>query len=474
MQIWINCWKQQKKCGIRVVLDLVVNHCSDEHIWFQKAKEDPHCEESGYFYFTRTANGKEPNNWRSNFGGSVWSQLPDGRWYYHTFSPKQPDLNWENPKLRQKIYDMINWWLEKGVSGFRVDAITFIKKDITFQSKPTDDGSRYPVEKLVDYPGIGTYLTEMREKTFQPHNCMTVAEAPGVTQKAFRRYTGENGYFSMILDFEWDDMEDETDKSSIGAAERWKKKLLDSQSFVSQNGWSGVFLENHDQSRCVNKFLEEKNRNFASASALATLYFFLHGTPIIYQGQEIGMTNAVWHNIEEMQDVRAKRTYQEALDQQKDANAVFRYFSEWGRDNARTPMQWSAGTNAGFTSGTPWMIIQNNYVCLNVMKQEKNPNSLLSYYKKLTRLRRSAAYKDVFAEGNFSPLLREIPGVIAYERTLKSQSIFVVVNFTDRSIKIPLQAETCLINNGNQPLTKGPNMQLEPYQAVVLSKKSEI
>lgn len=171
--------EEAQKRKIKIILDLVVNHCSDQHEWFQKAMKDPNCEEASYFYFRTTENDKEPNNWRSNFGGSVWSRLPDGRWYYHTFAKEQPDLNWECKELRQKIYEMINWWLEKGIAGFRIDAITFIKKDLSFASRPTNDGELYPVEKLTDYKGIGTFLDEMKEQCFDKYNCMTVAEAPG-------------------------------------------------------------------------------------------------------------------------------------------------------------------------------------------------------------------------------------------------------------------------------------------------------
>ena len=319
--------EEAQKRKIKIILDLVVNHCSDQHEWFQKAMKDPNCEEASYFYFRTTENDKEPNNWRSNFGGSVWSRLPDGRWYYHTFAKEQPDLNWECKELRQKIYEMINWWLEKGIAGFRIDAITFIKKDLSFASRPTNDGERYPVENLTDYKGIGTFLDEMKEQCFDKYNCMTVAEAPGVDDAAFERYAGKNGYFSMIFDFGWENMEGENDKSSIHAVERWKKKMFTHVAHNSGIGWSAIFLENHDQSRCLNKFLERENISFYSASALASIYFFLYGTPFIYQGQEIGMTNVKWKNINDMDDIRAKRTYEEAVGQGKDPEEVLAYFS---------------------------------------------------------------------------------------------------------------------------------------------------
>lgn len=463
--------QEAKKRDLKVILDLVLNHCSDEHVWFQKAIREPESEEAGYFYFQRTADGKQPNNWRSNFGGSVWTELPDGRWYYHTFSYKQPDLNWENPKLREQIFTMINWWLEQGVSGFRVDAITFIKKDLTFASRKTVDGLRYPVEKLENYPGIGTFLGEMRDKTFQKHHCLTVAEAPGVSKEDFCNYAGENGYFSMIFDFAWESMEEESDKSSTKAIERLKKKMFDSQRFTSQHGWSGLFLENHDQSRCLNRYLEEKDRNFQSASALATLYFFLHGTPYIYQGQEIGITNARWNSIEEMNDVRAKTIYEEGIEQGKQAKELLQYFNDCGRDNARIPMQWDDSENAGFTTGKPWLKLHEKYKKVNVKLQEENPDSLLQYYKKLIALHKQNPYEELLAEGDFTPILEEKAGLFAYERRWNQSSLTVVVNFTGNEMKIPSTNENIILNNYPKSDKGEDGYLLQPYQALVLEGK---
>lgn len=470
------------KRGMKVILDLVVNHCSDEHQWFVKAKQDPDCEEAGYFYFRRKEDGGEPNNWRSNFGGSVWTELPDGRWYFHTFSKKQPDLNWENPKLREKIYEMINWWLEKGVAGFRVDAITFIKKDLTFASRETEDGLRYPIENLTDYPGIGDFLAEMKEKCFDLHDCMTVAEAPGVGEETFRRYAGEHGYFSMIFDFTWENMEGEADKSSVEAVERWKQRILKSQRFTSEIGWNGLFLENHDQSRCVNKYLEKDQIGYAGASAMAVMYFYLYGTPFIYQGQEIGMTNAVWNSIEEMDDVRAKGMYQEALEQKQDPQKVLEYFGELGRDNARTPMQWCDEKNAGFTEGTPWLKVNENYQGINVKAQEARDDSLLAFYRRLTALRHQEPYASVFAEGTVRPVMEELPAVIAYEREWNGRTVTVAVNFKKTEQEIPaihgaLSAAgnptegTCLLSNEGEPERIGERYLLKAYQAVVFDGK---
>lgn len=462
---------ESRKRGMKIILDLVVNHCSDQHAWFQKALKEPESEEAGYFYFMKTEDGKEPNNWRSNFGGSVWTELPDGRWYYHTFSKEQPDLNWENPRLRQEIYQMINWWLEKGVAGFRVDAITFIKKDLSFLSREPEKGHRYPIENLTDYPGIGDFLTEMKEQCFGRYACMTVAEAPGVLKDHLSNYAGEDGYFSMIFDFSWENMEDETDKSSVEAVERWKKKIFDSQQTASAIGWNGIFLENHDQSRCVNKFLENKDLNFYSASAMATLYFFLRGTPFIYEGQEIGMTNAVWNDIDEMDDVRAKEMYREAVWQNSNPQKVLEYFGELGRDNARTPMQWNAGPNAGFTDGNPWLKVNENYREINVADQEGREDSLLSYYKKLTALHHQAPYEELFAEGSIKPVLIEFPAVIAYERHWKGRTVIVIINYKNTDQVIPCPGKNCILNNYPVLSEEEEKLSLMPYQAIVFDGK---
>lgn len=456
--------EEAQKRKIKIILDLVVNHCSDQHEWFQKAMKDPNCEEASYFYFRTTENDKEPNNWRSNFGGSVWSRLPDGRWYYHTFAKEQPDLNWECKELRQKIYEMINWWLEKGIAGFRIDAITFIKKDLSFASRLTNDGELYPVEKLTDYKGIGTFLDEMKEQCFDKYNCMTVAEAPGVDDAAFERYAGKNGYFSMIFDFGWENMEGENDKSSIHAVERWKKKMFTHVAHNSGIGWSAIFLENHDQSRCLNKFLERENISFYSASALASIYFFLYGTPFIYQGQEIGMTNVKWKNINDMDDIRAKRTYEEAVGQGKDPEEVLAYFSELGRDNARTPMQWDDSENGGFTCGKPWIKCNDNYRTINVQSEVNDPDSLYNYYKRLIQCYHDHA--DIVRQAEFRPMYEEYPGLFAYEREVNGKGLLVIVNFTNEKLMFQKIDQKCELCNYHETESEW----LQPYEARIYSK----
>ena len=370
----------------------------------------------------------------------------------------------ECKELRQKIYEMINWWLEKGIAGFRIDAITFIKKDLSFASRPTNDGELYPVENLTDYKGIGTFLDEMKEQCFDKYNCMTVAEAPGVDDAAFERYAGKNGYFSMIFDFGWENMEGENDKSSIHAVERWKKKMFTHVAHNSGIGWSAIFLENHDQSRCLNKFLERENISFYSASALASIYFFLYGTPFIYQGQEIGMTNVKWKNINDIDDIRAKRTYEEAVGQGKDPDEVLAYFSELGRDNARTPMQWDDSENGGFTCGKPWIKCNDNYRTINAQSEVNDPDSLYNYYKRLIQCYHDHA--DIVRQAEFRPMYEEYPGLFAYEREVNGKGLLVIVNFTNEKLMFRKIDQKCVLCNYHETESEW----LQPYEARIYSK----
>ena len=466
--------EEAQKRKIKIILDLVVNHCSDQHEWFQKAMKDPNCEEASYFYFRTTENDKEPNNWRSNFGGSVWSRLPDDRWYYHTFAKEQPDLNWECKELRQKIYEMINWWLEKGIAGFRIDAITFIKKDLSFASRPTNDGERYPVEKLTDYKGIGTFLDEMKEQCFDKYNCMTVAEAPGVDDAAFERYAGKNGYFSMIFDFGWENMEGENDKSSIHAVERWKKKMFTHVAHNSGIGWSAIFLENHDQSRCLNKFLERENISFYSASALASIYFFLYGTPFIYQGQEIGMENCAFLDITAYDDISTKDDYQVCLDAGCTEEKALKLAHKFSRDNARTPVQWDDSNFAGFSTHEPWLMVNPNYKQINVEKQQAQPDSVWNFYKQMIAVYKNPAYHETLTFGKFEPYAREQKNLIAYYRKGETQTLLVLVNFQKEPQRVALptgEAKVVLDNTASalQGISvKESEILLDGYQAVVL------
>ncbi|GGA48927.1 alpha-amylase [Paenibacillus physcomitrellae] len=458
--------------GIKIILDLVINHCSDQHAWFQMALQEPDSEEAGYFYFMKTDSGEAPNNWRSNFGGPAWTQTADGRWYLHTFSKEQPDLNWENPKLRRKLYDMINWWLDKGIGGFRVDAITFIKKDTTFASRETEEGRLYPIENYQNYPGIGTFLTELKQATFQKFNCLTVGEAPGVPPEKFGDYAGEDGYFSMIFDFSWEHMRGVEIKGAPEAVSAWRDKIFKSQMQIQQAGWSANFLESHDHPRSPNKFLDKQNRSRESITTLATLYFFLRGTPLIYQGQELGMTNTVRNSIREFKDVSAHNFWKEGLALGKSDAEMLKELNDIGRDNGRSPFQWNRMEHAGFTSGTPWMPVHSDYQTVNAEEAQADDNSILAYYKKMIKLRKNSDWSDVLCFGSFNPILEQYPSLIAYRRSYKGRTLTIVCNMSSESVKLPVQVETCLLTNQSDLHLEGENLILNPYQSMVLEESS--
>lgn len=464
MQILLD---EAKKRGIGIILDLVVNHCSDEHAWFQKALRDPDCEEAGYFYFLRPEDGQVPNNWRSNFGGSAWTPVGDGRYYLHTFSKRQPDLNWENPLLREKIYEMINWWLQRGIAGFRVDAITFIKKDLTFQSRePVDAHGRYPIEAFENYPGIGEFLTELRDRTFAAFDCMTVAEAPGVPYEQLPDYAGENGYFSMIFDFSYTDMNRHLPDWSIG---EFKRRVVQSQLSAEQVGWNAVFLENHDQPRSLNKYISKEDIGIQSGRMLATLLLTLRGTPFIYEGEEIGMTNSVWHSIDDFDDISARQQYQERIEAGQSPEEALTYFQNIGRDNARTPMQWDHSPNGGFSTVKPWLKSNPNYPEINVSAQLEEPDSLLSWYRQLIVLRKSETYGDVLIYGSFLPLENLPEPVFGYLRKTDSQTIAVLCSFSNQAqqVTLPFIPKKSIL--AAPILTPAQTMTLAPYQAAIFT-----
>ena len=334
------------KLGIRILLDLVINHTSDEHAWFQQALADPQSPYHDYYIFK---SGKQPpNNWRSVFGGSVWEKVP-GRdeYYFHAFGKKQPDLNWENPALRQELYHMVNWWLDKGIAGFRVDAINFIKKDQTWASREPDgpDGLVDCTKTSRNQPGMGAFLEELGRETFQKHDCVTVAEAAGVDYEDLEAFIGEHGYFSMIFDFHYSDLD-------VGPSGKWFDKapwtlpelghlILHSQTSLQKWGWAANFMENHDQPRATTKFLGAAQENQDAVKTLGALHFFLRGTPFIYQGQELGMVNFQRSSIDQFNDLSSIDQYQRAIEEGLSQEEALKAVNRRSRDNARTPFPWT-------------------------------------------------------------------------------------------------------------------------------------
>lgn len=468
------------KMGIKILMDLVVNHTSDEHEWFQKALKDPDSKYADYYIFKETTDGNPPNNWRSYFGEPAWTKIEGtNRFYLHEFSKKQPDLNWENQSLREEIYRMVNYWLDKGLAGFRIDAIGNIKKRLEFKTFQPDgeDGLRYIGDWVLNQPGIEIFLQELTEKTFRPHNSMTVAEA-NVPEELLNLFIGDLGFFSMVFDFSYTDIDvpatGEWFRPKAFTPEELKKTIFESQRMVQEKGWGALYLENHDQNRSVNKYIPEKDIGYHSKTMLASLFFFLRGTPFIYQGQEIGMENIRMDSIEDYDDIATRGQYKRAVNAGFDKKTAFDIVAKRSRDNSRTPMQWDSGKNAGFSNAEhTWLKVNPNYKDINAADQEFS-DSVLKFYRKLIHLRRDSKYSNIIINGEFLPYETEDPCVIAYQRIILNERLLVIHNFQNIKsyIRIPGKNTEAVIGNytGNyhQSNTCQEMYQLSPYECIAL------
>ncbi|MDN6207918.1 MAG: alpha-glucosidase, partial [Lactococcus sp.] len=383
-----------KTYGIKIILDLVVNHTSDEHAWFQELLADPNSPYRDYYILKQ---GKDlPTNWRSNFGGSVWEKLPNGEpdtYYFHSFHKKQPDLNWENPKLRQEIYQMILFWLNKGISGFRVDAINFIKKDQKWQNLPADgaDGLAKVTKAGRNIPGMNVFLDELKAEAFDGFDVVTVAEAAGVAYSDLPEFIGESGYFDMIFDFKWADI-DVKSGSEWFRRQAWTiadlRELIMTQQLAMQvAGWSANFIENHDQPRATTKYLGEAATNLDAVKTLGAMYFFLRGTPFIYQGQELGMTNFKRSDISEFDDISSIDQYYRSIKEGLNEQEALSVINLRSRDNSRTPFPWTDAPNGGFSKVSPWLSSTDNFEQINAAHALENPDSLYYFYKRMIAFR---------------------------------------------------------------------------------------
>ncbi len=466
-----------KKRGIGIIMDLVVNHCSDEHEWFRKACEDPNGRYGKFFYIKKLEDGKLPTNWRSYFGGPVWEKLPghNDLVYLHVFHKKQPDLNWENPDLREEIYKMINWWLDKGLAGFRIDAIINIKKALPFVDYPADraDGLTKVDNMLHEAHGIGEFLGEMRDRCFKPHNAFTVGEVFNEKPEEIPDFIGvENGYFSSMYDFS-ETIFGHSDDGWAGAKdclpEDYKACVFATQKKIGDQGFISNIIENHDEPRGVSRYIPEGEASLTAKKLLATEYFLLRGLPWIYQGQELGMENCPVSDISEVDDISALNEYEVALAAGKTKEEALHLVGKYSRDNARTPYQWDSSANAGFTTGTPWLSVNPNYKWLNRKAEEADPDSLLSYYKQLVQLRKSPAYADALIEGELIPYLPEQKNLMAYLRKGENQTILVCGNFQKEAqdVKLPAPLKTILLGNYPEVNTEGNIAHLEGYQIFV-------
>ena len=436
---------EAKKRDMYIIMDLVINHCSDQHEWFQNALADPDGEYADYFYFRKGRNGNPPSNLRSYFGGSCWEPVPGtDKYYLHMFAKEQPDLNWENPLLREKLYEMINWWLEKGLAGFRIDAIINIKKDLDFPDfKPDGPDGLAGCWKMVDeVDGVGELLEDLKKHTFQKYEAFTVGEVFNMKEGELDAFIGENGHFSTIFDFSAH-MLSEGEHGWYDAPpvdfKEWRKAITDSQLRVQKCGLEANIIENHDEPRGVSRFLPDYAQNPTGAKMLGTISVLLRGIPFIYQGQEIGMQNAVWNTVDEFNDINTIDQYHTARDAGLTDKEALEACSRLSRDNARTPMQWNTQKNAGFTTGTPWLKVNDNYTEINMETQDTDPDSVLNYYRKLIALRKSPAYKEVFTYGEFMPVYQNTCSVMAYYRKNEKQRILITANFGKEAVSLTLE-----------------------------------
>ena len=460
---------------IRIVMDLVVNHTSDEHAWFiesRSSRDNPH---RNYYIWKEPKDGKEPNNWGAWFGGSAW-ELDEhtGMYYLHCFSRKQPDLNWENPKVRDEVFDMMNWWCEKGIDGFRMDVISMISKDPSFPDGPVEDGLYGSLAPYVcNGPHVHEYLQEMNRRVLSHYDLLTVGEAAGVTIEEAQKYANNDGTeLGMVFQFEHVELV----KGPIGKWSDQKPKLRDFRRVMNKwqyelegKAWNSLFLDNHDQPRVVSRFANDSEQyRVVSAKMIATCLHMLKGTPYVYQGEELGMTNAYFDRLEDYRDIESINAFHQYVDSGLvTAEDMMRYLKEISRDNARTPMQWDDSRNAGFTTGTPWINVNPNYPKINAQAAVADPDSVFHYYQELIRLRHTL---PVIVYGKFEGLLEDSETIYAYRRLLDGQVLTVACNFTDQEQACGLCEDPAareLISNYKTHKTG----TLQPYEARVILQK---
>lgn len=454
---------EAKKRDMYLIMDLVVNHCSDKHEWFQKALADPDGPYADYFYFRKGKNGNPPSNYRSYFGGNCWEPVPGSdKYYFHMFAKEQPDLNWENPKLREEIYRMINWWLDKGLAGFRIDAIINIKKDLAFPDMEPDgdDGLASCWRMVENVEGVDALLEDLKNHTFAKKDAFTVGEVFNIGVEDLPDFIGENGHFSTIFDFSAHMLSDGEhgwyDAPPI-SFDAWKKAITDSQMRVQNVGFEANIIENHDEPRGVSRFLPDYAQNADGAKMLGTVSVLLRGIPFIYQGQEIGMQNARWNSVDEFDDISTKDQYRMAREAGLSDAEALAVCSVMSRDNARTPMQWKDAPQAGFTLGTPWLKVNDNYPVINVEKEEGQPDSVLHYYRKLIALRKSGEYRELFTYGKFEPAYENADHVMAYYRILQGRRVLVAANFGTDTIELDWEVPAKKVLLSNKKRTNAEN-----------------
>lgn len=479
MEDWEELLDEMHKRDMKLIMDLVVNHSSDEHQWFlesKKSKDNPYRD---YYMWHPGKDGKEPNNWESNFSGSAWQYDETTEEYYlHLFSKKQPDLNWENPKLRQEVYDMMKWWLDKGIDGFRMDVINFISKVPGLPDAPNPEGKKYVSggEYYMNGPRIHEFLGEMNKEVLSKYDIMTVGEMPGVDVEEAKNYTSpERNELQMVFQFEHMGLDN-------GPEGKWdlrplkledlKENLSKWQKGLHGVGWNSLYWNNHDQPRIVSRFGNDKEHRVVSAKMLGTCLHMMQGTPYIYQGEEIGMTNVKFDSIDEYKDIEILNMYKEkVVEGDADPQEVMESIYVKGRDNARTPFQWNNSENAGFTNGEPWIKVNPNYKNINAEQAVADQESIYHYYRKLIELRKK---HKIIVYGDYELILPEHDKIFAYTRTFEGEKLLVVCNFSEEIVEfklpenVPFKAVEHLISNYPDPaLNEYQGFTLKPYEARV-------
>lgn len=473
--------EEAHKRGIKILADLVVNHTSDEHRWFVESKKSVDNPYRDYYIWKPGKNGKEPNNWGSIFGGSAWEYDETTDMYYlHNFSKKQPDLNWENPTVRKEIYDMMKWWCDKGIDGFRMDVISMISKDQNFPDGEVKDGLYGDTGPYCFHgPRVHEFLQEMNREVLSKYDIMTVGETSGVTVESAKLYAGEaRKELNMVFQFEHVSIGD-------GVYGKWTTERFDFMEFkeimnrwqekLDESTWNSLFLDNHDQPRCISRFGNDSEEyREISAKMLATCLHMMKGTPYVFQGEELGMTNAYFDDLSKYRDIESLQFYEQYTENGCiDPGTMMRALQLRSRDNARTPMQWNTEDNAGFTEGTPWIDVNPNYTAINAEEQVGNADSVFSYYKKLIQLRKE---NEIVVYGSYKAVDCKNEKVFAYERTLGKEKLLTVCNFTDEAVTFTMpedfelsEAECWISNTGRTEFAK--EVELKPYEAFVLKEK---
>ena len=464
---------EAKKRDIKIMMDLVLNHTSNEHEWFKKALSDKNSPYRDYYIIRE---GKDlPNNWRSIFGGSTWTKI-DGEdaYYFHSFAKEQPDLNWENPKLREEIINIVNFWIDKGITAFRMDAINHIKKDHSYKSGDPDgaDGRVSVVKFGRNQEGVEDLIRILSENTFKIHDSVTVGETAGLSYDKYANYIGDDGVFSMVFDFipaNFDVVEETWYKRLDWKVSDFRKAIFDSQESIQKYGWSANFIENHDQPRATTKILREKDENIDAIKMLGGIYFFFRGTPYIYQGQELGMKNFVRESKDDFQDIQSIDSYNRTLEEGFSEKEALYFTNLRSRDNPRVPFAWTGEKYGGFSETKPWLAMAYENPELNAEDEKKDKDSVLNFYRKMIDFRQNSQYSDILIYGDFKPLEGFYEEIIAYERILDDKKVEIIANFSEEEKSVEAKGKDIIFSNSKGEII-ADKLSLSPYGFVILAK----